>query len=121
MTAPPAEPPPTGYWLIEPDQLAPFAARRAMHPFARMLFAHLAEEITRRLDLTADGIALEVIEAEYHGAYPCLAARSIGGELREGLDETVEAEVAAILAETPAQSLLASLAAPAEAPERRAA
>ena len=114
---------PTGYWLIEPDVLAPYAMLPAMHPFARLLFGCLAEKVSRRLDLPAAGISLEVIEANYHGAYPCLAARSVGGELRDGLDEDVEAEVAAILAETPARDLLDELYPPGTAahPLRRAA
>ena len=115
---PPTTTHPTGYWLIEPDILDRYAADPALHPFTRLLFSHLAAVVSDRLGLAADGVSLEVIEANYHGPYPCLAARSVGGELKEGLDEAVEAEIRQILRDPPVRDILDELL---PEPSRRAA
>ena len=55
------------------------------------------------------GVALEVIEANYEGPYPCLAARSAGGPLPADLEDRVEALTRRLLREAPAGEALLSV------------
>ena len=98
----------TGYWLLEPDA-TDFLAH-APREFAEAALGWLAAGIADRLRLSEAGVSLEVIETNYHGPYPCLAARSVGGELRRDLEDRVTAAAEAMLRGETAGSVLRACA-----------
>ncbi len=106
-----------GYWLIEPDELSRLMAEPRLQPLAETVLAWLAEELTKRLDLATRGVRLEVIWAEYLGAYPCLAAKAVAGELPATLETEILDEVPRLLEQTPVAALVRDAGA---VPARRA-
>lgn len=99
-----------GYWLIEPDELAHLIASPRLQPLAESVLGWLAAELTERLNLTAHGIRVEVIHAQYLGPpYPCLGVQ--GDEIPEALEKRIELEVSRILQQTPLTTFLQTLSA----------
>ena len=68
--------PQRSYWLIEPEELAELPTINSLQPFTRVLLSWVAGRVKDALALEDQGIHLTVIEAEYMGKYPCLAAYS---------------------------------------------
>src|SRR3954466_14467096 len=65
------------YRLIEPSGLSDIIGKVKHHQFAVALLHWLIEELHDEMKNRLDGIELEVIPANYHGAYPCLGAHYI--------------------------------------------
>jgi hypothetical protein len=65
-----------GFWLIELDEFTPFLRSRDLYPFAKIFLGWLAIRIDLQLKLSDKFMEITVIEANYTGAYPCLAARN---------------------------------------------
>lgn len=66
-----------GYRLIEPSGLSDIMANVKHHPIAVALLHWLIEELHDQMKNRLDGIELEVIQVNYHGAYPCLGAHYV--------------------------------------------
>jgi hypothetical protein len=101
-----------GYWLIEPEASEILLSNPAYHGFAWDLFGWIAQEVSDRLDLASQSIRLEVVEANYQGAYPCLAARHPSGEISEPIASEIENAIQDLLGTTTLLTILQFLSAP---------
>lgn len=90
----------TGYWLIEPETTSILTTQPAYHGFASTFFRWVASEVSKKLDLPSQSIHLDVIEAEYHGSYPCLAAQHSSGEISDSQATAIESAIDELLKET---------------------
>jgi hypothetical protein len=61
-----------GYQVIEPTALAPLLSDPSNHVLAVMTLSWLIEQLQGTLGGQLEGVSLEVIRVEYHGAYPAL-------------------------------------------------
>lgn len=95
-----------GYWLIEPEATAILMANPAYHGFAEIFLGWIAGEVSERLDLPSKSIRLEVIEANYQGPYPCLAA---SGELADPAAAEIEPVIQELLTKTTLQEFLQAI------------
>ncbi len=98
-----------GYWLIEIDETAAFCADPELHPVARCLLQWVAKVVSAKLNLESHSVALRVIDANYHGAYPCLAATHTSGVVPGWLADQIESAVRDTLTETSLSRFLVSL------------
>jgi hypothetical protein len=95
-----------GYWLIEPEATAALIANPVYHGFAETFLGWIAGEVSERLDLPSKSIRLEVIKANYQGAYPCLAA---SGELSDPAADEIECSIQNLLTETSLRDFLEAI------------
>ena len=82
-----------GYWLIEIDEMAPLIDDPKLHPIARYVLQWVASTVSDRLDLDTQCVTLTVINANYHGEYPCLAAKHSSGTIPDWLADQIESTV----------------------------
>ena len=117
-----SEPQGRGYWLLSPPSL--FALERAA-PSEELRSALLSWARDRTEEHFAErfpNVQFEVIEANYHGPYSCLAARAVTGEVPDDLTENeIDAHLADALRRQDAEQLLAAVFRHLGAPARRAA
>ncbi len=99
----------TGYWLIEIDETAPLLADPELRSVARHVLQWIAKTVSARLHLDQQDVTLTVIDANYHGAYPCLAAKHASGVVPDWLADQIESAVRDTLAETSVSRFLVSL------------
>ncbi len=89
-----------GYWLIELESTAVLLADPAYHGFASTFFRWIAQEVSDQLNLTSHGIHLDVIEANYHGSYPCLAAQHSRGTIPQHMATEIESAIQHVIQKT---------------------
>jgi len=99
----------SGYWLIEIDELAPLCADPELHAVARHVLQWVAKAVSDKLRLDAESVTLTVIEANYHGTYPCLAAKHASGTVPDKLADQIESAVRETLDETSVSRFLGAL------------
>lgn len=99
----------TGYWLIEPAPLSLLMATPAYRGFAETFLRWIAREISEQLDLASKSIQLEVVEANYHGPYPCLGAT---GATSDPIVDEIEPAIQELLRTTTLETFLESFSSP---------
>lgn len=101
--------PTRGDWLIELDETGDINSNLHYQPMSRVLFAWIAQEVTRQLDLPSKLAVLTVVEAEYLGVYPCLAAQYTAGKFPQALADEIEAAIRRLLVDTTLQQFALSI------------
>src|SRR5687768_1723449 len=89
-----------GFWLIELDATAILSSNPAYHGFAEAFLAWIAGEVSDRLDLPSQSIRLAVVEAQYHGSYPCLGAQHPSGKIADSIAAEIESTLHDVLGQT---------------------
>ena len=99
-----------GYWLIEIPELEQFSAQPSLDEFGHRFFQWLADEVSGKLHLADRLIELTSITAEYHGKYPCLAARHLAEEISEDVSIEIVDTIRLVMRETSLSAFLEDLA-----------
>jgi hypothetical protein len=96
--------------LIEIDEMAAICADPELHSVARCLLQWVAKTVSAELNLKSQTVILTVIDANYQGAYPCLAARHESEVVPDWLGDQIESAVRETLAKTSLSRFLVSFA-----------